>query len=279
MLRPAVTFLLAGLCAAQVPTGVTAGPALDKEILHLKDVPDDARPRAIRDIAVRIRTAPIDLGDRVALAFNLTNEADLSDGADTLQEVVTTLAEALRDAQARDKAAFHYLRLAEIVRYEHMQTSLDDAKYLAAVARLEADDKRRSEADFTLTDIHGTKWNLKSLRGKVVLVNFWATWCPPCVKELPDLEAVYERFRDQGLVILGISDEDPSKLLPFVAQRKIDYPVLTDPGGKTGEAFEAPAIGIPESFLYDRDGHLVEPVIDTPTRQRLLEMLGRVGLH
>jgi len=279
MLRLVVGFLLIGFAAAQAPTGVTAGEALDKEILRLKNIPDDARPRAIRDIAVRIRTQTIDPGDRVALAFNLTNEADLSEGKDTLQEVVTTLSEALRDASSRDKAAFHYLRLAEIVRYEHIQTSLDDAKYSAAVARLEADDLRRGQADFTLTDIHGTKWNLKSLRGKVVLVNFWATWCPPCVKELPDLEAVYARFRDQGFVILGISDEDLSKLQPFVAQRKIDYPVLIDPGGKTGEAFEAAAIGIPESFLYDREGHLVESVIDTPTMSRLLELLGGVGLH
>jgi len=279
MLRPAVVFTLIGLCGAQVPTGVTPGKALDNEILRLKDLPDEAQPRAIRDIAARIRTAPLDPGDKVALAFNLTNEADLSNGTDTLQEVVTTLAEALRDATAKDKAAFHYLRLAEIVRYEHMQTSLNDAKYLAAVARLEADEQRRSEADFTLTDIHGTKWNLKSLRGKVVLVNFWATWCPPCVKELPDLGAVYARFRDQGFVILGISDEDPSKLQPFLSQHKIGYPVLSDPGGKTGEAFEAPAIGIPESFLYDREGHLVEVVIDTPTMPRLLELLGRVGLH
>jgi peroxiredoxin len=257
----------------------TVGEALDKEILRLKDVPDAARSRAIRDIAVRIRTQPIDPGDRVALAFNLTNEADLSDGKDTLQEVVATLAGALGEAKPKDKADFHYLRLAEIVRYEHMQTSLNDARYVAAVARLESDDRRRSDADFTLTDFQGKTWNLKSLLGKVVLVNFWATWCPPCVKELPDLKAIYQRFQDQGLVILGISDEEPSKLQAFLSREKIEYPILRDPGGKTGAAFEVPAIGIPESFLYDRAGHIAETVIDTPTMPRLVEMMGRAGLH
>ncbi len=279
MLRLAVGFILIGACGAQAPTGISIGKALDDEMRRLKDLPDSAQAAAIRDLALRIRTQPMDSGDRVALAFNLTNEADLSDGKDTLQDVVTTYSQALREAQRGDKAAFHYLRLAEIVRYEHMQTSLNDAPYLAAMSRLEADDRHRGEADFTLTDIHGTNWNLKSLRGKVVLVNFWATWCPPCVKELPALEAVYARFRDQGLVILGISDEEPAKLQTFLAGQKIDYPVLRDPGGKTGEAFEVPAIGIPESFLYDREGHLVESVIDTPTLARLVELLGRAGLH
>jgi len=110
-------------------------------------------------------------------------------------------------------------------------------------------------------------------------VNFWATWCPSCVKELPDMQAVYERFKDQGLVILGISDEEAPALKSFVAERKIGYPVLSDPGKRVGDLFLIPAIGIPESFLYDREGRLVEQTIDTPTMQRFLEMLGRAGLH
>jgi peroxiredoxin len=284
MLRSAGALLVFWLCAvpaamSQAQSALEAAQALDKEILQLKKLPDAAQAAAIRDLAIRIRTQPMNAGDRVALAFNLTNEADLENGRDTLQEVVKTLATALRDAPGRDKDDSNYLRLAEIVRYEHMQVSLDDSRYADAVARLESEDRRRAGADFTLGDLEGRTWNLKSLRGKVVLINFWATWCPPCVKELPGLQAVYERFKDQGLVILGISNEAAPALRSFVAERKIGYPVLSDPGKKVGDLFLIPGIGIPESFLYDREGRLVDQTIDTPTMQRFLEMLGRTGIH
>ena len=78
------------------------------------------------------------------------------------------------------------------------------------------DDELRQHADFTLTDLQGNSWTLQGLRGKVVLVNFWATWCPPCRKEMPDLEALYQRFKNQGFVILGISDEEAGKVKTVV---------------------------------------------------------------
>ena len=90
------------------------------------------------------------------------------------------------------------------------------------MAKLEADDQHRNEANFTLTDLKGKAWTLKDLRGKVVLVNFWATWCPPCRKEMPDLETLNQRFGSQGLVILGISDEDAATVSPFIAEQQSD---------------------------------------------------------
>ncbi len=143
--------------------------------------------------------------------------------------------------------------------------------------KLEADDRSRQHADFTLTDLSGMQWNLRALAGKVVLVNFWATWCPPCRKELPDLEALYQRFRSRGLVILAISDEDAGKVQPFVAEQKLNYPVLLDPGRKVNELFQVE--GIPKSFVYDRSGKLAAEAIDMRTQRQFLEMLLRAGLE
>src|SRR4030095_16443915 len=103
-------------------------------------------------------------------------------------------------------------------------------------------------------DLNGKLWDLRDLKGKVVLVNFWATWCPPCRKEMPDLKALANRFKDQDLIILAISDESQDDLGRFVAAEQIPFPVLLDPGGKAKDAFLVK--GIPATFLYDRSGQL-----------------------
>jgi peroxiredoxin len=145
------------------------------------------------------------------------------------------------------------------------------------MAGLEADDAQRQRADFTLTDLQGKAWHLKDLRGQIVLVNFWATWCPPCRKEMPDLQSLYAQFKNQGVVVLSISDEESAKVSPFVAERDITYPVLLDPGRKVNEEFKVE--GIPKSFVYDRDGKLVAQSIDMRTKGQFLQMLAQAGLH
>jgi peroxiredoxin len=145
------------------------------------------------------------------------------------------------------------------------------------MARLEADDRKREHAEFSLKDLKGKSWTFSDLRGKVVLVNFWATWCPPCRKEMPDLEALYERFGSQGLVIFGIADEKASKVEPFIRDRKVTFPVLLDPGRKVNEEFIVESI--PKIFVYDRDGKLVTQSIDMRTRNQFLEMLSKAGMQ
>jgi peroxiredoxin len=134
----------------------------------------------------------------------------------------------------------------------------------------------KQQVDFTLTDLDGKTWALKSLQGKVVLINFWATWCPPCRKEMPDLDTLYQRFKGQGLVILAISDEEADKVKPYLAERKATFPILLDPGRKVNELFRIH--GIPKSFVYDRNGKLVAQSIDMRTQKQFLEMLGQAGL-
>jgi peroxiredoxin len=207
----------------------------------------------------------------------LSTEGDF--GHEMLQEVATTLAAALREQPIPAKNGqppSPYIELAELARYEHVQASLDDPQYAAAVSKIEADNVRREQADFTLTELGGKTWTLKEQRGKVVVLNFWATWCPPCRKEMPDLETLYQEFKDQGLVILAISDEDAGKVKPFIAQQKVTYPILLDPGRKVNELFQIQ--GIPKTFVYDRNGKLVAQSIDMRTRRQFLEMLAQAGL-
>ena len=256
------------------------------------------RSKTTKDLALKIRQLPAN-DNKLRLAVALSNYSTEGDfGHDTLQEVATTLAQTLKEhplpwstavsAEANNKPdatdkhtqlepAPAYVELASLVRYEHVEASLDNDQYRAAMSRLEADDRKREHADFSLKDLTGKTWTFSDLRGKVVLVNFWATWCPPCRKEMPDLETLYERFAPQGLVILGISDEEAAKVDPFIKERKVTFPVLLDPGRKVNELFIVE--GIPKTFIYDREGKLVAQSIDMRTQKQFLEMLGKAGIQ
>jgi peroxiredoxin len=250
-----------------------------EQLRTLRQVPDDARAHVMSQLATQIRNLSV-TRNKLTLANNLASLSTEGDfGRDILQQVATTLGDALREQPVpakEDQPAMEYVALAQLVRYEHVRVSLDSPQFAEAFARLEANDKSRESADFTLTDLHGNPWTLKGLRGKVVLVNFWATWCPPCRKEMPDLESLYHRFGKKGLVILAISDEDAAKVKPFIAGKNISYPILLDPGRKVNELFQVE--GIPKSFLYDRNGKLVAQAIDMRTGKQFLAMLAQAGL-
>ncbi len=249
------------------------------QIGGLRALPDEGRGQATKKLAIEIRQLPL-TPNKLRLANSLamlSTEGDF--GHDMLQEVATTLAAALREQPLpaeKGQPPRPYVELAELVRYEHVQAALDDPQFTAAVAKIEADNERRDQADFTLTELGGKTWTLKEQRGKVVVLNFWATWCPPCRKEMPDLEKLYQQFKEHGLVILAISDEDAGKVRPFIAAQKVTYPILLDPGRKVNELFQIE--GIPKTFVYDRNGKLVAQSIDMRTRRQFLEMLTQAGL-
>jgi peroxiredoxin len=251
-----------------------------EQIRGLRKLDDTVRARTTQELALKIRQLPV-VPNKLQLAgalANLSTEGDF--GRDTLQEVTTTLASALREQPPTGKPGQPddlYMSLASLVRYEHMHAESDNPQFADALSKLEAADAMRQKADFTLTDLHGNPWHLRELKGKVVLVNFWATWCPPCRKEMPDLQALYDKYKEQGFVVLSISDEEPAKVQPFITERKITYPVLLDPGRKVNEEFQVE--GIPKSFVYDREGKLVAQSMDMRTRTQFEEMLAQSGLH
>ncbi|MCL4401902.1 MAG: TlpA family protein disulfide reductase [Acidobacteria bacterium] len=261
--------VLACLLPAQTPNG----PA--KKIAELRQLPDTERGRATRELALDIRKLPAST-EKLGLASNLANLATEGDvGRDTLQDVAVTLAEAIKE-QPPEQVSDQLMQLARLVRYEHVRVRLNTPDFSIALMQCESDDINRARADFTLTDFQGTKWRLKELRGKVVLVNFWATWCPPCRKEMPDLEALYKKFGEQGLVVLAITDDEAAKVQSYIAQNKYTFPVLLDAGGKVKRTFRVQ--GIPKTFLYDRQGKLVAQAMDMRTEGQLLDMLAQAGL-
>ncbi len=279
-LAPAGLFLREPARAQTQQTVRTPETVISDQISHLRSLPDDLRARTTKQLAIDIRRLPVTL-NKLHLANSLANLSTEGDfGHDALQEVATTLADALREQPLPmdgNQPNSAYVELAQLVRYEQVQASLDNPQFAAAIAKLEADDKQRERADFTLTDLQGKTWTLQALRGKVVLVNFWATWCQPCRKEMPDLDALYKRFKGQGFVILGISDEDAPKVKQLLAERSVTYPILLDPGRKVNEQFRIE--GIPKSFVYDRNGKMVSQAIDMRTQGQFLGMLVQAGLH
>ncbi|HSA99762.1 MAG TPA: TlpA disulfide reductase family protein, partial [Anaerolineales bacterium] len=106
--------------------------------------------------------------------------------------------------------------------------------------------------ELTLTDVHGVSHSLADYRGQVVLVNLWATWCPPCKQEMPALQAFYDKYKEKGFVIIAINDGDPTAdVLQFVKDYRLTFPVWLDPTyTATDRAFNAP--NLPTSFVIDR---------------------------
>src|SRR5574337_1368524 len=114
--------------------------------------------------------------------------------------------------------------------------------------------------DFTLPDLAGKPVSLKDYRGKVVFLNFWATWCKPCEEEMPSMEALYQALKDQPFEILAVSvDKDgPETVAAYAKKYNLSFKVLHDRKGAIKETYKT--TGVPETFIIDQNGVIAEKV-------------------
>lgn len=113
----------------------------------------------------------------------------------------------------------------------------------------------RPAPDLTLTDANGSLQNLNSMRGDVVLLNLWATWCPPCVSEMPILERFHRTYSEDGLTLIGINTgEDRATVINFIDQAKISFPIWFDPEESSMKSFQT--FTLPTTIVIDRDGNI-----------------------
>lgn len=257
------------------PTPASDEAALYKRMSGLRGNLSDAdRAKLATDLAGQIRALP-DGGQKLNLATglaNLSTEGDL--GKPALAAVSATLAEALHQCPG---TVFEYVELASLVRYEHVPApAVADPAEKAGEALLALRDQIHQTAGFTLASLDGKTYSLAGLRGKIVLLNFWATWCPPCRKEMPDMEKLSQTYADQGLVVLAVSDEARDVVAPFIEKQQYTFPVLLDTDHKVHEDFDVE--GIPKSFIFDRDGRLAAQAIDMRTAGQFLELLKQAGM-
>lgn len=126
--------------------------------------------------------------------------------------------------------------------------------------------------EFTLTSLGGEPFTLSDLRGQVVVVNLWATWCPPCRAEMPALQSAYETYREEGMVLLAVNSTDQdsiSAVESFVDEYGLTFPILLDVEGLVSRLYQLQAL--PSTFFIDRQGVIQEVVIGGPMSEVTLE--------
>ena len=130
-----------------------------------------------------------------------------------------------------------------------------------------------SDRNFTLNDLEGNPVSLSDFKGNIVVLNFWATWCPPCIAEIPDFVTVFNEFKDKDVQFIGVSNEDISTLKSFAADYNINYPILVD----DKNIMEIWGIrAIPTTFVFDRDGQIVFKNVGMMTGEQIRNVIENI---
>lgn len=134
---------------------------------------------------------------------------------------------------------------------------------------------RESATDFTLTDLNGNKVNLKDLKGKNVYINFWTTWCTWCKKEMPDIEKVYQKYKDKNLVILAVNmGEDKATAGNFINQNNYHFKVLLDSDQNVSELYNITSI--PVSIFIDKNGKIAQKRVGAITEDQMKAIIDQL---
>jgi peroxiredoxin len=117
--------------------------------------------------------------------------------------------------------------------------------------------------NFSLATLDGKHTSLNDYRGKVVLLNFWATWCAPCRKEMPSIQTLWDSYRNQDLVVLAVSEDDGERgqITKFIRKVNVNFPILLDNELKIGDSYMLP--GLPTTYLIGRDGTIAATIVGT----------------
>ncbi|HEY83275.1 MAG TPA: TlpA family protein disulfide reductase [Dehalococcoidia bacterium] len=128
--------------------------------------------------------------------------------------------------------------------------------------------------DFSLKDLDGNTVRLRDLRGRVVFINFWASWCPPCRAEMPEIEAVHQEYKDKGVVVIGVDISEPESVVrQYIRQGGFSWTIVLDSTGEVARDYRITAI--PTSFFVDRDGVIRAVNVGAMTKRAMEEKLAQ----
>ncbi|NGP75503.1 TlpA family protein disulfide reductase [Balneolaceae bacterium YR4-1] len=136
--------------------------------------------------------------------------------------------------------------------------------------------KEAKAQDFTVTLLNGETFTLSEQQGKVVVMNIWATWCAPCHDETPDFVDLYNQYREEGLVILGVSIDEQGKSVvkPFMEKYEVNYPMFIDDGSVMDKY--GPTMGIPTTYIINKKGNLQYFAVGALTQKELEPRINRL---
>ena len=130
-----------------------------------------------------------------------------------------------------------------------------ETDYMEELSIIRFDEKVKAQ-NFILKNLNGREVSLEDYRGQIILINFWATWCPPCLLEMPSMEKLYAKFKNEGFTILAIDlQEEADNVKVFKEKYKLNFPILLDSDGVVGQFYAVKSI--PTTYLVDREGYLI----------------------